>query len=194
MAEAFTGEIRAFGFNFAPRSWAMCNGQLLPITQNEALFSLLGTFYGGDGRTNFQLPDLRSRAPLHAGQGPGLSGYTIGQFGGVETVTLNQSQMPSHSHTPNASGFTVTFPASTADSTTATPGPTVRLGKAAGEPGEPVPNIYTTGAADTELGQFPATGNLTIDNTGGSQAHENRMPFLAINYCICLFGLFPSRN
>ena len=194
MAEAFIGEIRAFGFNFAPRSWAMCNGQLLAISQNSALFSLIGTFYGGDGRTNFKLPDLRSRVPMHFGQGPGLSSYSIGQFGGLETVTLTQNQMPSHTHVGNTSGFTVTFPASTANATTDTPGPTVRMGKTVGQERSPASNIYTTGTADTNLGEFPASGNLTIDNTGGSQAHENRMPYQVINYCICLQGIFPSRN
>lgn len=194
MAEAFIGEIRTFGFNFAPRSWAMCNGQLLAISQNTALFSLLGTVYGGDGRTTFQLPDLRSRVPVHSGQGPGLSNYPLGKSGGVETVTLNQNQMPSHTHIGNTSGFTVTFPASTVAATTPTPSPSVRLGKAAGQDRDPTPNIYTTGAADTDLGQFPATGNLTNENTGGSQAHENRMPYQVINYCICLQGIFPSRN
>jgi len=195
MAEAFLGEIRMFGFNFAPRAWAMCNGQLLPISQNTALFSLLGTTYGGDGRSTFQLPELRGRAPIHQGQGPGLSSYPLGRRGGTETVTLTQNQMPSHTHVANASDFTVTFPASTSEATTNTPGPTVKLGKAAAqERTDPSPNIYTTGAADTELGQFPASGTLTNDNTGGSQAHENRMPYLVLNYCICLQGIFPSRN
>ena len=98
MAEAFVGEIRAFGFNFAPRSWAFCDGQLLPISQNQALFSLIGTFYGGDGRTTFQLPDLRGRAPIKYGNGPGLSSYQLGHRGGLEQVTLTQNQMPTHNH------------------------------------------------------------------------------------------------
>lgn len=195
MAEAFIGEIRAFGFNFAPRSWAFCDGQLLPISQHTALFSLIGTYYGGDGRVNFQLPDLRGRAPIKFGHGSGLSSYQIGFRGGLEQVTLNQAQMPSHTHTPNATDFTVTFPASTADATTNTPGPTVRMGKAvAEERTDPAPNIYTSAAADTEFGKFPATGDLTIDPTGGSQGHENRMPYLAVNYCICLDGIFPPRS
>lgn len=195
MAEAFVGEIRAFGFNFAPRSWAFCDGQLMAISQNTALFSLIGTFYGGDGRTTFGLPDLRGRAPIKFGNGPGLSSYPIGVRAGVESVTLTQNQMPSHTHVPNATDFTVTFPASTSDNTTDTPGPTLRMGKTVGATRlDPGTKIYTDAAADTNLGQFPATGNLTIDPTGGSQAHENRMPYLAINYCICLQGIFPSRN
>src|ERR1700729_3145413 len=103
MAEPFLGEIRMFGFNFAPQGWAMCNGQTLPISQNAALFSLLGTFYGGDGVTTFQLPNLQSRVAIHEGQGSGLSPYDIGQVGGVETVMLTQNQMPQHSHSVGAS-------------------------------------------------------------------------------------------
>jgi len=195
MAEAFVGEIRAFGFNFAPRSWAFCDGQLLPISQNTALFSLLGTTYGGDGRTTFQLPDLRGRAPIKFGNGPGLTSYPLGFRGGLEHVTLNTAQMPTHNHVANASQFTVTFPASSADATTDTPGPGLNLSKTAGEGrGDPGSKIYGTGTKDINLVEMPASGNLTIDNTGGGQAHENRMPYLAINYCICLFGIFPSRN
>lgn len=195
MSEAFVGQIQPFGFNFAPRGWAQCNGQLIAINSNTALFSLLGTFYGGNGQTTFGLPDLRGRVPMHFGSGPGLTPYPIGAKGGLEGVTLTQNQMPTHTHVANASGFTVTFPASTSDATTDTPSTSVKLSKTAGvNRGDPGSKIYSTGTADTNLGEYPASGTITNSNTGGSLAHENRQPFLAINYCICQVGLYPSRN
>jgi microcystin-dependent protein len=169
MAEPFYGEIRAFGFNFAPRGWAMCNGQLLPIAQNTALFSLLGTTYGGNGQTTFGLPNLQSRVPMHFGQGPGLSSVNLGEQAWVENVTLNATQMPQHNHAANA-----------------TQGPAT-----ASRPGGAIPSgggAYSSAAADTTM----AAG--FIGTAGGSQPHENRQPYLALNYCIALEGIFPSRN
>lgn len=156
--EPFIGEIRPVGFTFCPRGWAEADGQLLAITNYEALFSLYGTIYGGDGRTTFGLPDLRGRAAIHTGQGPGLSDYSIGEKGGAETVLLTEQQMPVHNHS-----FT-----ELTNNNGATPGLVVRTG--GGE--QPTP---TTEA-------------------GGSQAHENRPPFLTIRYCVALVGIYPSRN
>ncbi len=177
-AEPFIGEIAMFGGNFAPRSWALCNGQLLPISQNEALFSLLGTTYGGDGRTTFGLPDLRGRVPIHAGQGPGLSNYQLGQRGGAETVTLTSAEMPSHNHTSALE---------------------MRVGSSAPDTADPNGNIITSCKIyssvknpSVKLGDGMFTN--TIGNTGGNQAHENRPPFQTINYIIALQGTYPSRN
>jgi microcystin-dependent protein len=171
VSEPFIGEVRTFGFNFAPRGWAMCNGQLLPINQNQALFALLGTFYGGNGTTNFALPNLQSSVAIHQGQGPGLSPYALGQTGGVETVTLTSQQMPTHNHQVNASGSSATGARS---------GGTV-LGHATA-------NIYT-GAPD---GTVMNAG--MIGNAGGSLPHGNIQPYLTLNFCIALVGIFPSRN
>jgi microcystin-dependent protein len=173
MSEPFLGEIRTFGFNFAPQGWALCNGQLLPINQNQALFSLLGTTYGGDGITTFGLPNLQGRVPIHFGQSPGLSPYTQGQQGGTESVTLNNTQLPAHNHTLNAS----TTPANQQDPTGAIP---------AAEPSG-LTALYTT----------PGNQNAQMSPTGiagGSQPIPIIQPFLVMNFCIALVGIFPSRN
>lgn len=166
MAEPFLSEIRIFSFEFAPRGWAQCNGQLLPINQNQALFALLGTTYGGNGQTNFALPELRGRVPMHVG-----AGLTLGQRAGEEVHTLTLNEMPSHTHQvlASANGPTVTPPTGNfwATNTGFTP--------------------YAT-AADTNLSP------QAVGNTGGSQAHENRSPYLTLNYCIALQGIFPSPN
>jgi len=170
MATPFIGEITLFGFNFAPRNYAFCSGQLLPIQQNTALFSILGTTYGGNGQTNFALPDLRSRTPIHAGQGPGLSSFVLGQVSGVENVTLVSTQMPSHQHTASASSGAPVV-ASPADAAWASGG-----------------NAAYDASANTAM----STNALAI--AGANQAHNNQQPSLALNYCIALFGIFPSRN
>jgi len=173
--EPFLGEIIMFGGNFAPRGWALCDGQLLPIAQNTALFSILGTTYGGDGRTTFGLPELRGRAPIHAGHGPGLSDVRLGQKGGLETVTLTQAQMPAHNHSA--------------------------ITQAAANPGRGTVTTTPTGAYLAEGGSYApskdvqmATDGITVGNTGNSAAHENRPPYQAVNYIIALQGTFPSRN
>jgi microcystin-dependent protein len=167
VAQPFIGQIMLFGGNFAPSGWALCNGQLLSIQQNTALFSILGTTYGGNGQTNFALPDLRGRVPMHFGQGPGLSNFTEGQVGGAETVTLTQLQMPTHTHPLNATD---------ADQTT----------------NRPNNAVFARG------GFYAGTGDGTqmapLPTAGGSQPHENHQPFLVMNYCIALLGIFPSRN
>jgi microcystin-dependent protein len=168
MAEPFLSEIRVFSFNFAPKGWAMCNGQLLPINQNQPLFSLLGTTYGGDGRTNFALPDLRGRASIHVG-----SGHTLGETGGEAAHTLTQSEMPTHNHVLNANS---------GDGALATP-----VGNFWGSNSE---RPYSAGDASNLVGMSPSG----VSNVGGSQAHENRMPGLVLNFCIALQGIFPSPN
>ena len=170
MSEPFLGEIRAFGFNFAPRGWASCNGQLLPINQNQALFALLGTIYGGNGQTTFALPDLRGRVPINQGQSSGASTYSLGQAIGVENVTLLVSQIPAHTHRLNASP----------DNATTT------------DPGN---NLLAVARSATYASSGSAAMNPgAIAITGGSQPHENRQPYLTVNYCIALQGIFPSRN
>ena len=170
MSDPFIGEIRMFGGNFAPRNWALCDGQLLSIASNTALFSLLGTTYGGNGQTTFGLPDLRGRVPVHQGQGPGLSDRTLGESAGTETVTLLPTQMPAHHH-PGASAGTAT------------------LGNPGGSlPGSGAAAIYV----DTPPGLTMSTA--TQPPRGGGQPHPNLMPYLCINFIICMAGIFPSRN
>jgi len=175
MQDPWLGEIALVAFDFAPQGWAFCNGQLLSINQNTALFSLLGTTFGGDGRTTFALPDLRSRVPLCFGQGNGLSKYDWGGAGGVEGVTLSSGQMPVHTHsyTPQASaaGGTALSPAN---------------GFWAESPDGST--LYKTGASNASMAP------QTIGNAGGSMPHENRQPYLALNYIIALQGIFPSRS
>ncbi len=180
MSEPFLGEIRLFGFNFAPRGWAHCDGQLLPIAQNSALFSLLGTIYGGDGRTTFALPDLRGRVPMHMGTGPGLSSHPIGQKSGNESVTLTETQIPSHSHTANG-----TVQAVSGDGNNKGPAGNVPASLSR-------ENAYSSDTPDTAMA---ADGvNVTVNNTGGGQAHTNMQPYQVVNFCIALTGIYPSRN
>lgn len=170
--EPFLGQIQAFGFNFAPRGWSTCDGQLLPISSYSALFSLLGTIYGGDGRTTFALPDLRGRSIVHQGHGAGLSSITIGQRSGAEQVTLSTLNMPSHNH-----------------------GSSVAVHTGAGESSAPTGYIAAHSGA---FGEEPTSGanlaGVSNNNVGGSQAFNVRNPYLAVNVCIALVGIFPSRN
>jgi len=170
--DPFLGEIRMAGFNFAPRGWAFCNGAILGIAQNTALFSLLGTTYGGNGTTTFALPNLAGRLPLHMGQGPGLSPRTIGEFGGSETVALSVQQMPSHRHT--------LFAASAGTRTATASGNVLASGEA---------DIFKRGPVPTV-----ALAPEQLALTGGSQPHPNMQPFLAVNFIIAIEGIFPSRN
>jgi len=174
MSEPFLGQIKMFAGNFAPRGYAFCDGQLLAISQNDALFSLLGTIYGGDGRTTFGLPDLRGRLPISRGQGPGLSSRTMGSRGGQEKVTLSPSQIPSHSHPAN--------------------------GTAAGNTTTPVGSYWSSDPAGVSAGYNTAHDNSLMAaaavqaNASSNAAHENRQPFLAVHFIIALSGIFPSRN
>ena len=172
MSQAFLGTIRLVGFNFAPVDWALCQGQLLPISQYSALFSLIGTYFGGDGQQTFALPDLRGRAAISQGQGPGLSNYTQGQSGGVETVALNGGQAPAHTHTMMAA----------ANVTASNPGPSLALGA-------PATGVRMYGA----VSPIPLASG-SIDRFGAGAAHENREPYLGLNYIIALAGIFPSQN
>lgn len=172
MSLPYIGEIRMFAGNFAPNGWAFCDGQLVPISENDALFTLIGTTYGGDGETTFALPDLRSRVPVHAGQGPGLSGYVMGESGGTEQVTLTASQLPGHTHVPTASS----------DAATAS-GPAGRVWAASANYRAFAP---PQGAGATAL----SPGALAP--AGGSQPHDNMLPYQAVSFIISLFGIFPT--
>ncbi len=173
MSEPFVAEVRIFAGNFAPRGWAFCNGQLLPVSQNTALFSLIGTTYGGDGRTTTALPNLEGRAPMHPGRGPGLTSRRLGQRGGTETVTLSEAQMPNHTHTLRGRNA----PASANAPSTNTSLARSSLGFA---------------YKDATPGVSLNAGSLK--NTGGSQFHNNLQPFLTMNFIIALVGLYPSRS
>ena len=172
MSEPFLGQITAFGFNYAPRNWAQCNGQLLAISQYQALFSLLGTTYGGDGRTTFGLPDLQGRAALHMGAGPGLTPRTIGEKSGAETNTLNVNQLPSHTHT-----FAPPSSSTSGDTDVAT----------ANYPAQAEEDNYHN-TSDATM------GSGTTGSTGSSQSVNNMQPYQVVNFCIALQGIFPSRT
>lgn len=174
MAEPFVAQISVFGFNFAPTGWAMCNGQILPISQNTALFSLLGTTFGGNGTSNFALPNLQSSVPVHMGQGSGLSSYVLGQTGGVSTVTLTTAELPAHTHSigcQTAGGV--------ASPTNAVWG--------SGSRGKP-PAYSTTASPTADL------SGSALAATGSGQPHNNLSPYLTLNFCIALVGIYPSRN
>lgn len=174
MADPFIGELKLVPYNFAPRGWAFCDGQLLAISQNDALFALIGTTYGGDGRTTFGLPDLRGRVAIHSGQGPGLANYSQGEQGGSEGVALTVGQLPEHSH---ALGV-------------ATP-----IGDLTTSPGNvPATSPMALGYAYGELGPVTTMPAGTLENTGGAGPHDNMQPSLVLNYVIALEGIFPSRN
>ncbi len=172
MADPFVAEIRIFPFNFAPKGWAWCDGQLLPLSQNTALFSLLGTTYGGNGKSNFALPDLQGRAPMHPGQGPGLSLHDLGETGGAETVSLLESEIPLHSHAMRAS-------------------------QADGGNGSPQAERLATGLG---IGMYAAPSALiklsdnALTPAGGDQPHNNMQPYLTFYFCIALQGVFPPRT
>jgi microcystin-dependent protein len=168
MSEPFLSEIRLMSFSFAPRGWAQCNGQLLPINQNQALFSLLGTTFGGDGRVNFALPDLRARVPIHVG-----NGHTLGERAGEASHTVSTAEMPAHTHS---------LAASSGVASTTQPDATVVFAKSSGA------NLYAS--ASNLVAMNPAA----VSTTGGSQAHENRQPYLVLSFCIALQGIFPSQT
>lgn len=198
MADPFISQIMVWPANFAPRNWAYCHGQLLAISTNTALFSLIGTLYGGDGRTTFGLPDLRGRAPIGAGRGPGLSLYQEGQFGGVEFVTLTQLEMPVHSHQAQASSGAAELEAYDGPANQDSPAANHVLAKAqfSSGPSSTAVQAYSDQTPDTTLGGVSAgtPGPIVVGNAGGSQSHENRQPFQVINYVISLQGVYPSRS
>ena len=176
MSDPFVAEIRIFPFNFPPKGWAMCNGQLLPISQNTALFSLLGTTYGGDGKSTFALPNMLSNSPMHPGQGPGLSLHDLGETGGEQAVTLLVSEMPFHQHFVG------------------------RASAAAGDSVTPVNSVWATSAAGRGNAALYAPSPATVQvnpnsllPTGGSFPHNNMQPYLTLNFCIALQGIFPAR-
>ena len=174
MADPFVAEIRIFPFNFAPKGWAWCDGQLLPLSQNTALFSLLGTTYGGNGKSNFALPDLQGSAPMHPGQGPGLSLHDLGETAGTETVTLLESEIPAHTHTMQANAFTGNVQA---------PSSTRTLAQSAGGVAYKTPPANLATMSPQELA--PA---------GGDQPHNNMQPYLTFYFNIALQGVFPPRG
>ncbi|WP_019962361.1 phage tail protein [Woodsholea maritima] len=172
MSDPYVGEIRMFAGNFAPRGWAFCDGQLLAVSQNDALYSLLGTIYGGDGRTTFGLPDMRGRIPLHQGRGPGLSERRLGSKGGAEKVTLTVNQMPSHTHN-------------------------IRANTQPGDSDSPAGRVFAETASTPIYAEDNPSVNFnseTITQTGGSRAHYNMQPSICVNFIIALFGIYPSRH
>lgn len=172
MSEPFIAEVRIFAGNFAPRGWAFCNGQLLPIAQNTALFSLIGTTFGGDGRTTTALPNLQGRAPMHPGRGPGLTSRRLGQKSGGENVTLTEAQMPNHTHS-------------------------LRSAISRGSTSQPQGNAFNRSTGEVAYNPAQNLGGMSdqmATSTGGSQAHNNIQPYLALNFIIALTGLYPSRS
>lgn len=174
MSQPYIGEIRMFGFSFAPAGWAQCDGQLIPISENDALFILLGTTYGGDGEETFALPNLQSRIPIHSGTGASGTTYQLGEAAGVESVTLTTQQIPTHNHPPSAN-------------------------TGAGNSATPTDNVWAANANTAAVQYVAGAGaNVNMANTlgtsGGSQPHDNMMPYLVINFCISLFGIFPSQT
>jgi microcystin-dependent protein len=174
VADPFVAEIRIFPFNFAPKGWALCDGQILPISQNTALFSLLGTTYGGDGKSNFALPNMQGNAPMHPGQGPGLSLHDLGETGGSQTVNLLDTEMPAHPHSLNASAQPGEDPA---------PSPQEAVARSTGA------NLYQTSASG-----LVQLADKAVTPAGNDQPHNNMQPYLTLHYCIALQGVFPPRN
>jgi|SRR5690606_34765752 microcystin-dependent protein len=203
MSEPFMGTVMIWAPNFAPRGWAFCQGQLLSISQNSALFSLLGVVYGGNGQTTFGLPNLQGRVPVGTGQGAGLSNYTLGQMAGTENVTLTTAQMPTHNHgatfTPGETpGVNVTFNATTQSAGSNAPQANSQLGAAS----PPTNRIYAAGGSGTDVAlggvsaelSGPVQGTVAVAPNGSSQPFSILQPYLAMNYVIALEGVFPSRN
>lgn len=183
----YVGEIILVGFNFAPAGWAFCDGSLLPISENETLFQLIGTTYGGDGESTFALPDLRGRIPLGTGQGPALQNYTLAQTGGSETITLTVTQLPSHAHPIDTSALTASL----------------KCRNGAGNQRTPVGNVHAIEAAGATMPYSSASANATMNgdpiditgvaDAGGIEPHDNIQPYLGLNFCISLFGVFPGQ-
>lgn len=199
--DPFIAQIIMFGGNFAPRGWAFCNGQLMAISSNQALFSLIGTTYGGDGRSTFALPDLRGRAPIHAGSGPGLTTRRLGARSGTETVTLNQNQMPQHTHFTSVNNQVIShLKVSSEAGKSQTPIANGSIGAVGAPPkssnsalifnDDDQPDVAQNGMSV----QTNVNTQVTLYNSGGSQWHNNMQPYLAVNYIIALYGTYPSRS
>lgn len=191
--DAFIGTVLNWPVNFAPRDWAFCDGRLILISSNTALYSLIGNYYGGDGRTTFGLPDLRGRVTVGAGQGPGLSSYQLGQTGGAEAVALSVSEMPSHNHIATVSASTpgsVNMPLSQEDAVRETP----QAGDILATPSSEIYGPNNDSTVNTQLAGSTGGENVTISNTGGSIPHANMQPYLVLNYIIALQGIYPSRS
>lgn len=194
--DAFMGTVLAWAPNFAPRNWAYCDGQLLAISSNTALFSLIGTIYGGNGQTTFGLPDLRGRAVIGFGQGPGLSNYAQGTKGGSESVTLNTQQMPAHNHSAQLNSLSVQPVYSTSNAARETPQEgdvPAKVGQSSG-PTFNAQRAYGDNSSTVDGATLSGSGSVTIGNTGGNQSHENRQPYQVLSWIICLQGIFPPRN
>jgi microcystin-dependent protein len=189
--DPFLSEIALFSFNFAPRGWAQCNGQLLPIAQNQAIFALLGTTYGGDGKTTFALPDLRGRIAVGVGQGSGLSDYTLGERSGTESVAVTAAQIPAHTHAVAPTAVSGTLRARNAAGNQQTPAGGVPAADASG-----TVSLYSDAPPDAGMnaGAIAFGGGITASATGGGQSHENRQPYLAMTFCIALQGVFPAQS
>lgn len=192
-SEPFVGAIKMFGFTYAPKNYAFCNGQIMQVQQNAALFALLGTMYGGNGQTTFALPDLRGRTPIHFGQGNGLPSYTQGEIAGTPSVTLNQTQLPAHVHGVSLQG---TLSATTAKGTSQYPDNGTFLGRSVDEgTGAAIPQIYVSTIAS---GTGVALGGVNVSGTSGpvgnNQPVSVMQPYMALNFSIALYGVFPSRN
>ena len=188
MSSPYVGEIILVGFNFAPVGWAVCDGQLLPIAENETLFQLIGTTYGGDGEETFALPDLRGRIPIGTGQGPGTQNYLLAESGGTETIVPTLAQLGAHTHAIDTSTFTAAASCKNGPGNERTPVGNVHASEAAG-----VTMPYSSAAPDGSMNVNPlAVSGLTVAPAGGTAAHDNMQPFLTMNFCISLFGVFPS--
>jgi microcystin-dependent protein len=190
MSQPYVGQIILVGFNFVPQNWLPCNGQLLPISEFETLFNLIGTTYGGDGQATFAVPDLRGRVPIHQGSSAGLSLYILGQIGGVEQVTLTTAQLPAHTHAVDASAVTAAVACTAGAGNTQSPVGNVPAGEAAG-----VTLPYSSRAPDVAMsGALAANTTPASGITGGSLPHSNMQPYAVMQYCISPFGVFPSQT
>ena len=194
MSDPFIGQISMFAGNFAPRGWAFCNGQLLSVSQHTALFSILGTTYGGNGQTTFALPNLQGRVPVHIGQSPDTSNYMLGEAGGVESVTLTISQMPAHSHLVTETGSGSLQVAGIGSNASTTPSPTNNILGASAAGGSPSAAIWSDELNDPVSLANPINANFIAQLAGGSQPFSIRNPYLGMNFIIALEGLYPTRN
>ena len=192
--EGTIGEIRMFAGNFAPRNWTFCDGQLLPINSYQAVFSIVGTTYGGDGRTTFAVPDLRGRAPIHEGQGAGLSDRRLGSRSGTEFTTLTQANLPPHTHTATGGGGSIQVSSAEADSHTPSNGNSIAAPRTSAGRGYSDTLGFNNSTPDVTLNTGSGGGSVTIGNTGSGTQFNNMQPYLTVNFILCLEGVYPSRS